>query len=202
VYLPAIVGYVPEEMVKCLSAFLNACYIAHRQNIDNDALNAFKAALDRYLHYREAFRALGVRPAGFALPRQHSLVHYRCQVEDFGALGGLCSSITESCHKSAVKDPYDRSNHYKALGQMLLTNQHLDKLAAMHTDFAKCGMIPAGHTPPRNISRVQMPTEARPNNGDSDDEDEGPFEGDIVMGHVILARKCGMIHFQVDQSCV
>lgn len=199
-YLPAIVDYVPEETVRCLSAFLDACYIARRQDIDNNALNAFKTALDKFFHFREVFHIVGVRPTGFALPRQHSLVHYRRLVEDFGAPGGLCSSITESRHITAVKKPWRRSNRYQALGQMLLINQRLDKLTAMHTDFAERGMIPAGHFPPRNISRTHVPAETRPNSDDSDDEDEGPVEGNIVMGHVVLAQKCGAFLFQVHHS--
>ena len=117
-YLPAIVGYVPAEMVRCLSVFLDACYIARRQDIDTTALNNFEAALDEFFKLREVFRTLGARPAEFVLPRQHSLVHYRRQVEDFGAPGGLCSSITESRHITAVKKPWRRSNRFEALGQI------------------------------------------------------------------------------------
>ena len=195
VYLPAIVGYVPEEMAMCLSAFLDLCHIARRQDIDHNALNYFDAALGRFLELREVFRVLGVRPTGFSLPRQHSLVHYRRQVEDFGAPSGLCSSITESRHITAVKKPWRRSNRYDALGQMLLTNQRLDKLAAMCSDFVERRMLPAGHAPPRYTSQQSQTHIPRLNNGnESDDEDEGPVEGDVVMGNVILAQKRGMSH--------
>lgn len=199
-YLPAIVGYVPEDMAMCMSAFLDACYIARRQDIDNNALNDFEAALERFFRLREVFRTLGVRPTGFDLPRQHSLVHYRRQVEDFGAPGGLCSSITESRHITAVKRPWRRSNRYEALGQMLLINQRLDKLAAMRSDFAERGMLPAGHTPPRYTSRTHMPKQSRTHGEDSDSEEEGPVDGDVVMGHVILARKCGMLCCRAERS--
>ena len=120
----------------CIAAFLDACYIARRQDIDQQALDAFDTALDRFWQLHEVFRTLGVCPKGFKLPRQHSLSHYRRQIEDFGAPGGLCSSITESCHITAVKKPWRRSNRYEALGQMLRINQRLDKLAAMRSDFA------------------------------------------------------------------
>ena len=40
-----------------------------------------------------------------------------------------------------VKKPYRQSNKYKALGQILITNQQLDKLSAAQTDFANCGML-------------------------------------------------------------
>ncbi|KAJ7883643.1 hypothetical protein B0H14DRAFT_2273060, partial [Mycena olivaceomarginata] len=61
--------------------------------------------------------------------------------ELFGAPGGLCSSITESRHITAVKKPWRRSSRYNALGQMLLTLQRLDKLAAARADFVDGGMV-------------------------------------------------------------
>jgi hypothetical protein len=62
-------------------------------------------------------------------------------IRAFGAPNGLCSSITESKHIKAVKEPWRRSNRYDALGQMLLTNQRLDKLAAARVDFNARGML-------------------------------------------------------------
>ncbi|OBZ79674.1 hypothetical protein A0H81_01416 [Grifola frondosa] len=59
----------------------------------------------------------------------------------FAAPNGLCTSITESKHIDAVKDPWRRSNRFEEVGQMLLTNQRLDKLAASRTDFADRGML-------------------------------------------------------------
>jgi hypothetical protein len=64
----------------------------------------------------------------------------------FGAPNGLCSSITESKHIRAVKEPWRRSNRNQALGQMLVTNQRLDQLMAARSDFTDRGMLngPAG----------------------------------------------------------
>jgi hypothetical protein len=39
---------VPDEIVKCLVAFLDACYIARCQNIDANALRAFDDALKKF----------------------------------------------------------------------------------------------------------------------------------------------------------
>ena len=72
---------------------------------------------------------------------KHSLIHYVALIHAFGAPNGLCLPITESKHIKAVKEPWCRSSHYKTLGQMLLTNQRMDKLAASHVDFTKCGML-------------------------------------------------------------
>ena len=75
------------------------------------------------------------------MPRQHSVIHYLALIRLFGAPNGLCSSITESMHIRAVKEPWRRSNRHKALGQMLVTNQRLDQLAAMRIDFGQRGML-------------------------------------------------------------
>jgi len=75
------------------------------------------------------------------IPRQHSLDHYLALIWAFSAPNGLCSSITESKHIKAVKEPWCHSSHFVALGQMLVTNLWLDKLAASHVDFTKCSML-------------------------------------------------------------
>jgi hypothetical protein len=198
VFVPAIIGYVPDTIVGCLTAFLDACYIARRQDIDSDALDAFDLAVDKFRQLREVFRIPGVRPAGFSLPRQHALFHYRRQIEDFGAPGGLCSSITESRHITAVKKPWRRSNRYNALGQMLLVNQRLDKLAAMRSDFVARGMIPAGHAAGRQITHLLKRSRRV---FDYEAEDNGPVDAEDqdILGHVILARTRGMSFNPTDK---
>ncbi|KAF8154657.1 hypothetical protein B0H34DRAFT_809194 [Crassisporium funariophilum] len=111
VYLPAIRGLVHPDVVKCISAFLNFCYLARRSDFERNTLDA----LDNALHHFHTYR---VREGGFSLPHQHSLVHYRINIQDFGAPNGLCSSITESRHITAVKKPWRRSNRYEALGPL------------------------------------------------------------------------------------
>ena len=104
------------------------------------------------------------------MPRQHSLVHYRLNIQEFGAPSGLCSSITESQHITAVKRPWRRSSRFDALGQMLLTNQRLDKLNAMRSDYISHGMLPLEHQTPVM----------------DDDDDGGPMD-ERVMADVKLA---------------
>ncbi|KAI0244925.1 hypothetical protein BJV78DRAFT_1277591 [Lactifluus subvellereus] len=107
VYLPAISGHVPPQMVRCLAAFLD---------INETALEAINVALGQF-HME------------------------RTNIQLFGAPNGLCSSITESKHIKAVKEPWRRSSHFKALGQMLVTNQRIDKLSASHVDFTSRGLL-------------------------------------------------------------
>jgi hypothetical protein len=116
-------------------------YIARRDVIDSNDLIALDDALERFHKYRTIFKQCGIRPTGFNLPRQHSLIHYHILIRAFGAPNGLCSSITESKHIKAVKEPWRRSNRFQALGQMLLINQRLDKLAASRVDFSSRGML-------------------------------------------------------------
>ena len=141
VYLPAIEGHVPDEMVKAMRALLEFGYIAQRNVHDTNSLEELDDALQRFHRNREIFRTSGVRPNGFNLPRQHSLTHYTKLIRSFGAPNGLCSSITESKHIKAVKEPWRRSSRFNPLNQILLTNQRLDKLAASRADFAKRGML-------------------------------------------------------------
>jgi hypothetical protein len=141
VYLPAIEGHVPRDVVCAFHAFLEFCHIVRRDVITEETLRNLQDALTRYHHYRTIFEELGIRPDGFALPRQHSLVHYLSLIRAFGAPNSICSSITESKHIKAIKEPWRRSNRYNALSQMLLTNQHLDKLAAARIDFTDRGML-------------------------------------------------------------
>lgn len=117
------------------------CYIARLDVITEKTLAELRDALVRFQHYRTVFQDTDIRPTGFALPRQHSMVHYFFLIRQFGAPNGLCSSITESMHRHAVKKPWRRSNRYNAIGQMLLTNQRLDKLAAACVDFTERGML-------------------------------------------------------------
>jgi hypothetical protein len=128
-------------MVEAIRSFLEFCYIARRDVHDTHTLAALDNALQRFHHAREIFRTSGIRRNGFNLPRQHSLIHYVKLIRAFGAPNGLCSSITESKHIKAVKEPWRRSNRFEALSQMLLTNQRLDKLAAAHVDFEERDML-------------------------------------------------------------
>jgi hypothetical protein len=126
--------------VRTVRALLDFCYIARRSALNEDDVSQLKEALSCFHRYREIFIDTGVRD-DFLLPRQHSLVHFPSLVRLFGAPNGLCSSITESKHIRAVKEPWRRSNRNQALGQMLVTNQRLDQLIAARSDFTNRGML-------------------------------------------------------------
>jgi hypothetical protein len=128
-------------MVRAVRALLEFIYLSRRNIHDTESMEQMKDALERFHENVEAFVETGVRSENSTPPRQHSMMHYIKAIRLFGAPNGLCTSITESKHKYAIKGPYQRSNHYKEMGQMLTTNQRLDKLAASRVDFAVRGML-------------------------------------------------------------
>lgn len=166
-------------MVRAVSSFLEFCYLVRRNVINEDDIIAINTAVAMFHVERSIFD--DVRKKGYSLPRQHSLTHYTFLIQEFGAPNGLCSSITESKHIKAVKEPWRRSSHYEALGQMLITNQRLDKLAAARVDFQARGMLN------RRIGPPDLPPEPAANLQDDEDDDGGAVDGDIDS-EVILAQ--------------
>ncbi|KAF8157500.1 hypothetical protein BJ912DRAFT_866975 [Pholiota molesta] len=134
VYIAAIAGHVPSEMVQCLATFMELCYIFRRNVITSTALSTAEGLLDRFHALRQVFIDEGVRTS-ISLPRQHALPHYITSIPLFGSPNGLCSSITESKHIKAVKEPWRRSSRFRALVQMLRTIVRLEKLAALCRRF-------------------------------------------------------------------
>ena len=186
-------------MVKCLSAFLDFCYIARRNFITATNLNELEDALTRFHLHREIFvGTAGVTGDRISLPRQHSLMHYIRCIRLFGSPNGLCSSITESKHIKAVKEPWRRSSRFKALAQMLLTNSRMDKLAAARQEFRKLGMMDgttAGYTAMILGGGQPQPRDSAPESDDDEDDDNGPALGPKSLSSIELARIPRESHF-------
>ncbi|CDO76884.1 hypothetical protein BN946_scf184903.g5 [Trametes cinnabarina] len=199
VYLPAINGLVPPEIVRTIRAFSEFCYLVRRDVHTQGSLEQLSQALARFHQHREFFRSSGVRAEGFSLPRQHSIEHYLDRIWEFGAPNGLCSSITEAKHIKAVKEPWRRSNRYDALDQMLMTNQRLDELAASRVDFTERGMLAGdclaaarsalGLDGPAITTYAQRreAQSAASRLGSGENEDGGAVDGPRVMAHMTMA---------------
>lgn len=209
VFIPAIVGYIPDRMVKCMVALMDFCYLARRPLHNTLALQEMDAALARFHHYRPVFEELGVRPSGFALPQQHALIHYVRSIRLFGSPNGLCSSITKSKHIVAVKKPWRRSNRHNPLGQIIRTITRLAKLAAIRVKFGSRGMLDKDVV---QTARADMGLEEEDNDdrvalalrglgaGRRDLVDEGEAAGveeDIAQTNVRLGKRPGMPHHNI-----
>ncbi|KAJ3980770.1 hypothetical protein F5890DRAFT_1418942 [Lentinula detonsa] len=174
IFLPAVAEYLPEDIMKCLSAFLEFCYLVRRSDIDENCLKSIQRTIETFHHYRDSFKTLGVREH-FSLPRMHSIVHYPLLITEFGAPNGLDSSITESRHITAVKKPWRRSNRNAALSQILLTNQRNDKLSALRSRLVDQNLI---------ISSTPSPLDLF----DVGNEDVGPIDSGRALADVKLAK--------------
>jgi len=163
------------------------CYLVCCSVFDEDDIEEIKHAIASFHQECVIFKDEGVCPNGISLSCQHSNIHYPFLITEFGAPNGLCSSITKSKHIKAVKEPYCQSNHYKALSQMLLTNQHLDKLAASCVDFDACGMLKG----PLINSIISLPIF----NLLPEEDDGGDIDTSDIIGEVTLAKTQVYLHF-------
>ena len=107
VYLPAIEGHVPWDIIRTFCACLEFCYLIRHNIITDTMLTMIQESIDRFHHYWNIFSDV---VATFSLPRQHTMKHYPDMIHLFGAPNGLCSSITEFKHIKAMKEPYCCSN--------------------------------------------------------------------------------------------
>ena len=150
-FLPTIAGLVLPCMVQAVSEFMEFCYLVCQSQIDKVVLHKIDAAVQQFHDAWEIFQEEGIC-TDFCLPQQHSITHYWQQIQMFGTPNGLCSSITESKHIKAVKQLWCCSNCNQLLGQMLLTNQCLNKLAALHVELDLCGMLKSASGNPMSTS--------------------------------------------------
>jgi hypothetical protein len=183
-------------MIKCLAAFLDFCYVVWHNAITAEDLTELQVILDHFHFHRAVFiDTAGVTGENISLPRQHSLMHYIRSIMLFGSPNGLCSSITESKHIKAVKEPWRRSSCFKALKQMLLTNSRMDKLSSAsraHTELSMMDGTTSSYT--EMILRGEQP-QARAAVGDADndeDDDSGPEAGPKALSSIELAHSPGM----------
>jgi hypothetical protein len=195
-----------------MSTFMELCYIFRRNVITNAALKTAETLLERFHELRLVFITEGVR-SSISLPRQHALPHYLTSIPLFGSPNGLCSSITESKHIKAVKEPWRRSSRFKALVQMLRTIIRLEKLATLRRRFLQEGMLTGstaayfavgqgGVSDSDNEEMIPMNEDAGFDiNGDTGQEkqgieerlgDAGPESGPQSLSSITLAAKPGM----------
>ena len=153
-----------------------------------------------------------MRPDGFSLPHQHTLIHYCSHTENFGAPNRLCSSITKLKHITAVKKPWCRSSWYNTLQQMLVANTQNNQLTAARADFVSRGRLEGtclgevlhllsnnqddidneaseDTSPNLNGEDLDLNLDGQSNHGM--DDSSGPHDGPLILGEVMLAMKKG-----------
>ncbi|KAI9441968.1 hypothetical protein BJY52DRAFT_1206842 [Lactarius psammicola] len=157
VFLAAIAGYVPSAMVRCVAAFMDACYIARQNAIDSPSLECFRDRVQAFHQLHTIFIKVGVR-ATISLPRQHALKHFYHAIHLFGSPNGLCSSITESKHIRA-------------------TILRMDKMAALHQHLDDIRMLKGPSFPSELDNNPNDATNVPLDSEELEDEDEA-----VVLG--------------------
>lgn len=146
-------------------------------------------ALDRFHEHRLVFIESGIRPEGFTLPRQHAMEHFIDGIRLFGSPNGICTSIVESKHIRAVKRPYRRSSRFRALWQILITNQRLEKISAARRHFTLHGLSLVPARPRHTINDPPPPTPAP--EPDDNDTFAAEDDNDALTTHLKLATTPG-----------
>ena len=169
---------------------MQACYIVRRDRISSPDLECFQYHFARFHELRQIFIWAGVR-VNFALPRQHALSHYYRGVQLFGSPNGLCSSITESKHITAVKEPWRRSNRFEATSQMLTTTTRTEKMQALFRCFDRCGKLEgscAGYTAQVLSGEIDESRFLSAEEPDDDNEAEGEDDVDKDVAPATIQR--------------
>ncbi|KAI6149580.1 hypothetical protein BKA82DRAFT_128593, partial [Pisolithus tinctorius] len=83
VYIAAIEGYVPEDVICMFCAFLKFCYFVCQNVITEPTLTVIEDALTCFHSYCEVFWNAQVITE-FSLPWQHAMKHYPYLIHQFG----------------------------------------------------------------------------------------------------------------------
>lgn len=148
--LPMIVGHVPSQIVCTVSVFLDFCYLVCRDELNEDILVKIEDATAHFKKEHIIFEVVGVRD-NFNISRQHFITYYHSLIPMFGALNGLCSSITKSKHTKAVKELYHCTSKFgqaqtfqhKMCNKVCLSwNDHISpNFCSYCSYFIQCSML-------------------------------------------------------------
>jgi hypothetical protein len=158
---------------------------------ENDLIVMAKA-LESFHEHRTIFVDAGIAADKVSLPRQHALDHYITSITLFSSPNGLCTSITESKHIRAVKEPWRRSSRNNALSQMLKMNERLDKLTAARMTCKMHGLL-EGDIIVDTLRRTGQFNDDGNDEGShiDNEEDAKGFNGQKATSHVEMASKYG-----------
>ena len=197
---------------------MDLCYIFRWNAITASARATAEALLKWFHELCQVFITEGVRES-ISLPHQHALPHYLTSIALFGSPNGLCSSITESKHIKAVKEPWRQLSQFRVLIQMLRTITQLEKLAALQCQFLQERLLcssTAGHLASNQCEESQL-NDNEIAAGDDDHRsdidndatqeknsveeclgDAGPEDGPQSLSSIMLAAVPGILHIHIQ----
>ncbi|TFK61433.1 hypothetical protein BDN72DRAFT_904104 [Pluteus cervinus] len=115
VYIPAIEGLVPQDIVRAFTTYLDFCYLARRASLTSRDLLRLDQALGRFHEYHQIFQEVGVREGeAISLPRQHAMIPRPNKVKDSvfsdpprpRSTHPILRPSPKNCHSLVVQDPF------------------------------------------------------------------------------------------------
>lgn len=137
VYLAAIAGYVPLAMVQAIAAFMECCTPKYYLYLSTWTISQLCWSFPWsmwHIYFCWCSSLYFTSSSTCTLPLLS--IHPALWIAKW-----LYSSITESKHIKAVKEPWWHLSRYKALKQMLCTILQMEKLVALHQIFKAWGMM-------------------------------------------------------------
>ncbi|KAH9978484.1 hypothetical protein BJV77DRAFT_1062733 [Russula vinacea] len=205
VYLAAIVGYVPSEMVKTLSAFLDFCYIARRNALTVGALGELKTALARFHFHRDVFvGTAGV--SGERIPSRDSTPSCTITV-----LSNFLAHQTDFVRQSPNPSTLSSQGAMETFKPLQCPQTDVgDDFAIREAyydppSFSRVGMM-EGTTSSYTamILRGELPQPMASNDNNDNDDDMGPVHGPRTLSSVELSRMlvCSFLSVTFSEHCL
>ncbi|KAH8979524.1 hypothetical protein EDB86DRAFT_3067015 [Lactarius hatsudake] len=149
VFLAAITGYIPSAMVRCIAAFMDACYIARRNAVDSPSLERLRDCIETFHQLWTIFIEVGtqrilrmtMRQSFQVNPKTHLILMFNLRLE---LVRVLCFRVACRSHIEFSERGYPSRLNALAmyiqqpkfplvLAQFLYKFSHLDELVAPST---------------------------------------------------------------------
>jgi hypothetical protein len=128
ILLGALIGAVPQQVIKAARSLLDFIYMAQYISHSDETLQYMQNALDTFHKQKIVFKTLWPH-VNFNFPKLHSLLHFTSSIRLFGATDNYNSEQFERLHIDFAKDAYHATNRREERPQMV---QHLKQMEQVH----------------------------------------------------------------------
>ena len=154
--LGCLIGIMPKDGIKAVTALLDFIYIAQYEAHDDITLGYLDDALKRFFEHRDYFIKIKVRQ-DFHIPKFHSLLHYVNSIRLFGTTDNYNTEMFERLHIDFSKNGFRASNKRDEFPQMTRWLSRQEKLSYFETHHRTSSINPLPD-PSGDISMEPNPT--------------------------------------------
>jgi len=156
ILLGCLIGIMPKDGIKAVTALLDFIYIAQYEAHDDITLGYLDDALKRFFEHRDYFIKIEVRQ-DFHIPKFHSLLHYVDSIRLFGTTDNYNTEMFERLHIDFSKNGFRASNKRDEFPQMTRWLSRQEKLSYFETHHRTSSINPLPD-PSGDISMEPNPT--------------------------------------------